>query len=507
MSSLSELTEKEFHIVCVDDEKDFLRSIEFFLPEKLHSCCHDSIDYNYSFLSDPDEAIHFIQEVKDAREEVVLIISDQKMPGMKGTDFLVKARDISPDSKRVLLTGYAGLESAITAINENLLDKYLTKPVDDQNDFVISLRQLIDSYHLEGKVNTQAHVIHELYNFANELNAIEDFDKTLNYIVSFAANLLDCARISLMLLEENYLRIKASVGIPPEVVGKTSIPVGEYISGKVFANKQAVFISNIEEAPWLRKSVETDYKSFISVPMLIGGIIAQDQTIGVINVTNKNDNKPFTQNDFDTLNFIANTASIAIKNQLNRLNLKKTHLDTIRVLAQAIEAKDDFTGKHCERIEKYAMKIAVKAGLSLHEIENIRYAAILHDVGKIGIHEDILKKPGKLDPLEYEEIKKHPAIGSDIVKGVTFLSDISPIIHHHQERYDGKGYPSGIAGEEIPLGSRIIAVLDTFDAMTSDRHYRKALKVEDAIAELKRCAGTQFDPMIVELFIKIIEEE
>lgn len=506
MAELPQIGQMEYHIVCVDDDSDFLKSVELFLPGKLTRSCQDLANYNYSFLSDPYEAIQFIREVTKEKEEIVLIISDQKMPKMKGTDFLLETRNITPGSKRVLLTGYAGLESAVLAINEKILDKYLTKPVEDSNDFVVSVRQLIDTYHLEKKVSVQSRVIHDLYNFANELHSIEDFEKTLNYIISFITKTLDCTRASIMLKEENCLHIKASTGIAEDIVENTAIPIGEYISGGVFAKKKAIFIHDVDEVPWLKGTVKTDHKSFISYPMLLAGLVLNEEAIGVINVTDKRDNRSFTQHDFETLNFIVNTASIAIHNHLNRLNLKDAYFETTRALAQAIEAKDDSTGEHCERIEKYAIDIAREIGLSPGEIENLRYAAILHDVGKIGVREDVLKKPGRLTHEEYEEIKKHPVIGAEIVNGVQFLSEVVPVIYHHQERYDGKGYPSGLSGEAIPLGSRIIAILDTFDAMTSDRCYRKALKVEDAIAELRRCAGSQFDPRIVDLFVKVLQK-
>lgn len=507
MAEIPQIEQMEYHIVCVDDDMDFLKSVELFLPDKLTMSCRDFSNYNYSFLSDPYEAIQFIQEVTKEKEEIVLIISDQKMPKMKGTDFLLETMHITPNSKRVLLTGYAGLESAVIAINENILDKYLTKPVEDANDFVVSVRQLIDTYHLGKKVSVQSRVIRDLYNFANELNSIEDFEKTLNYIISFITKTLDCTRVSIMLKEEKCLRIKASVGISEGIVENTSIPIGEYISGGVFAKKEALFIPDVDEASWLKSTVKTDHKSFISFPMLLAGLVSDEEAVGVINVTNKRDNRSFTQHDFETLNFIANTASIAIHNHFNRLNLKDAYFETTRALAQAIEAKDGATGEHCERIEKYAIEIAREMGISSAEIENLRYAAILHDVGKIGVREDVLKKTGRLTPEEYEEIKKHPVIGAEIVKGVQFLTEVIPVIYHHQERYDGKGYPSGLSGEAVPLGSRIIAIIDTFDAMTSDRCYRKALSIEDAIAELMRCAGTQFDPAIVDLFIKVLKKE
>jgi HD-GYP domain-containing protein (c-di-GMP phosphodiesterase class II) len=145
-------------------------------------------------------------------------------------------------------------------------------------------------------------------------------------------------------------------------------------------------------------------------------------------------------------------------------------------------------------------------GLSPEEVDVIRHASILHDVGKIGIREKILKKPGLLTEEERREMEYHPFIGTRILQSVKLLEPVMPLVYHHHERYDGTGYPDGLKGEEIPLGSRIIAVADAFESMTSDRPYRKALPLEEALAELRRGAGRQFDPRVVEVFLRLVEE-
>ena len=140
-------------------------------------------------------------------------------------------------------------------------------------------------------------------------------------------------------------------------------------------------------------------------------------------------------------------------------------------------------------------------------IRHIEYAALMHDIGKIGIDEQILRKAGKLTAQETDIIKKHPTIGNRIISPVTFLAPVAPMVLYHHEWYDGNGYPEGLAGEEIPLGSRIVAVIDAYDAMTSDRPYRKAMSKERAISELQKGSGSQFDPQAVEVFVKILKDE
>ena len=165
------------------------------------------------------------------------------------------------------------------------------------------------------------------------------------------------------------------------------------------------------------------------------------------------------------------------------------------------------TEKHSKRMEAYCHSIGIELQLSAKELDELSLAAILHDIGKVGIDPDILKKPGQLTPSEWEEMKRHPEIGYRIVRAASELVEVAEFILFHHERWDGKGYPSGLKGEEIPLICRILAVTDAYDAMTNDRVYRKAISSEEAIAELQKNAGTQFDPQIVSLFIEILQSK
>ncbi|HEX3014896.1 MAG TPA: HD-GYP domain-containing protein [Desulfobacteria bacterium] len=185
------------------------------------------------------------------------------------------------------------------------------------------------------------------------------------------------------------------------------------------------------------------------------------------------------------------------------IDMRDNYFKTIQALVRAIEAKDTYTEGHSTRVAEYSVAIAEELGLKDDLVEGIRYTAILHDVGKIGISEAILNKREKLADSEWEAIRNHPVIGEKIVKDIDFLYDIHLGVRHHHERYDGKGYPDGLKGEEIPLVARVIAVADSFDAMTSDRTYRRGKNVSEALAELRRVAGTQLDQTAVEAFIKV----
>jgi putative nucleotidyltransferase with HDIG domain len=171
-------------------------------------------------------------------------------------------------------------------------------------------------------------------------------------------------------------------------------------------------------------------------------------------------------------------------------------LDSVKALVRAVEAKDPYTRRHSEQVAHYAVSIATAMGLSGPALESTRIAALLHDIGKIGVPDHILIKPGALTDEEFQYIRRHPALGSDILASITLFGKEAKLVRHHHERWDGKGYPDGLTGEETPLVSRIIQVADCIDAMLMERTYKKGYPVDTMLGELVRCAGTQFDPKI-----------
>ena len=188
-----------------------------------------------------------------------------------------------------------------------------------------------------------------------------------------------------------------------------------------------------------------------------------------------------------------------VKEQTDLIN--SMYVRSIDALSKALEAKDYYTRGHSQRVTIYSVTIAREMGLPEEEIERLRRAAILHDLGKIGVREVVLNKPGRLTDEEYGEIVRHPEVAIRILEPIPFFQPLLPAILHHHEWFDGRGYPGRLSGDRIPLASRVMAVADTFDAMTSTRAYRKALPVAEANAEIRRCAGTQFDPEIVPIFL------
>lgn len=189
------------------------------------------------------------------------------------------------------------------------------------------------------------------------------------------------------------------------------------------------------------------------------------------------------------------------------MDMRMMYMETIQALSKTIEAKDKYTCGHANRVKEYAVKLAKAMNLTSKQVENIETAALLHDIGKIGIDDNILKKEDKLTKEEYDSIKQHPVIGANILQDVDFLKNIIDIVKYHHERYDSKGYPEGLSGDDIPIEAAILSLADAFDAMTSDRPYRQALSKEKAIDEIKSSQGRQFHPKLAQVFIDIIKNE
>jgi len=186
---------------------------------------------------------------------------------------------------------------------------------------------------------------------------------------------------------------------------------------------------------------------------------------------------------------------------------KQSLIESIFAFAKTLEMRDHYTGKHAESTVYYSTEIAKALKLGREDMDHVKQAAVLHDLGKVGISDKILHKKSKLSQKEYEEIKKHPQIAADIIRPIQFMHDIIPLILYHHERWDGKGYPAGLKNKEIPIGARIISIADVYQALTSDRPYRKAYPKKDAMKIIKDGAGNQFDPAIVDAFLEILKKE
>lgn len=263
------------------------------------------------------------------------------------------------------------------------------------------------------------------------------------------------------------------------------------------------FLPELNDKPNLLETNPLKTAPFRSV--MAQNMIAEGKTLGAIFVGSLDKN--YTRDDLQVLTTLAQQAGVAIENAYLFDSLEKAYLGIVRALAIAIDARDPYTRGHSERVSELATELGKELGLSSAEIHELEMASYLHDIGKIGIPDDILMKPARLNNDEMRRVREHPSIGASILTPLFFLGEVVPAIKHHHEHYDGGGYPEGLRGKSIPLGARILSLADAFEAITSDRPYRKARSVEEAVKEIKRCSGTQFDPELVEAFIRVLKKK
>lgn len=277
---------------------------------------------------------------------------------------------------------------------------------------------------------------------------------------------------------------------------------GSGVSGFVLEKKKPLLIQNINEHTFFGSREHEDYLklSVISLPLL-----SSQKCYGVLTLGRNKKNQEFSVDNLYLLKIVSSFLVDVMENKMLYQKLETSYLETITALASALEAKDSYTKGHSERVMTYSVGIAEELELSPYKIREIRFAAILHDIGKIGIHEHIITKPGRLSPEEYQDIQHHPEIGAGILSQVQFLSKATEYVKYHHEKLDGTGYYRKKMGE-YPWESTIINLADSFDAMTSNRSYRKASLPELAIMELKKSVGRQYDTRVFEAFVRYLKK-
>jgi putative nucleotidyltransferase with HDIG domain len=279
-------------------------------------------------------------------------------------------------------------------------------------------------------------------------------------------------------------------------------PLGQGPTGRAIKNKQPMLQNNITTdpryTPWRDHAIKRGYRSSAAFP-----IIGEDEVVGVLNVYNTYDE--FPDKDIGFLQSFANLCASYIKNSELLASLQELFLGTVNALSEAITAKSQWTRGHLDRVTNFAIDIGKEMGLNEKDIKNLKLASLLHDIGKIGTYEAILNKPEELTEDEFNLIKLHAGKGAEMLSTIKQLKEIVPSIKYHHERYDGKGYPEGLTGEEIPILSRILCVADAVDSMLADRPYRKGLAMREIVAELRKGSDTQFDPLVITAFLKTLK--
>lgn len=332
-----------------------------------------------------------------------------------------------------------------------------------------------------------------LYEMVEKVASCLDTKEVARLVIEEARRVIRLSSVSVLLLnkETDLLELVADFGNEMEVT--TVVERGVGIAGSVWVSGRAEIVNDVGSDPRF-VSGAVGISSLMCAPLK-----AKDKVVGVIKLGN---DQPvmYTAEDLKLFTTLASLAAVAIENASLYEQLKDAFYTTVYTLAETIEKRDPYTGNHTKRVMEYSLAIGKTLGLPEKDMARLQLGAVLHDIGKIGVRDCVLLKETSLTDEEFEQIKKHPAFGEEIISRISQLESAIPGVKHHHEKFDGKGYPDGLKGEEIDITARIIAVADSFDAMTSNRPYRSGLSLDEAFEELRRFSGSQFDPEIVDAF-------
>ncbi len=364
----------------------------------------------------------------------------------------------------------------------------------------------IENAHLYEDVSKRLSQLSSLQEAGEAMTSTLRLNDVIQTIGSHIKKAVTAANVSLILVEPKTgkLEIKFAQGPNVDEISAKEVAKRESIARWVLRSGQPILISPDSEnsvPASLGRTYSRSVKDMLAIPLMV-----EDKPIGVFCASNKIGPRNFTHQDKHLLSTLASGAALSIKNAYLYRDVKTLFLGAVRSLVTAIEQKDPYTHGHSARVAAYALMIAKELGLDDKERESLEISALLHDVGKIGIAEDILLKPGTLTEAEFKIIREHPVKGVRIMEPIMEMKEVIPGMLYHHERYDGKGYPEGLKGLDIPLPGRIIAIADSFDALNSNRPYRTKMSGSQAALNISDSSGTQLDPLIVQAFLKALEK-
>jgi len=474
------------------------------------------------FLNMEGYVVHTVEDGVEAMKELHrrsynLVISDLKMPNMSGLELIQQITAESLPVLTVIMTGFGTVETAIEAMKRGAYD-YILKPFKVEEVMHIVQRGL-ERQRLQHE-NIRLKDALSIYKISEAIATSLSVDTVLDLVLDATIDTVDADVVSLLLEDPSHegrfserMR-KVSHRAEPAIEAPT-LNLDEVLP--LFQEDRPLLVHGSRSYRFLASPPDLERRlvSFCSIPLKLKGRI-----IGMLNAYSYTRGNKFSEGQRKMLYVLASRAAFSIENarlyenlvdankDLTRANvsLEENFKQTIIGFAHALEESDRYTRGHSERVALYARLIAMGLRMSQIEVDTVVKVGLMHDVGKIGIRNDKLNKPGKLTPEELAMFRSHPAKGRRILEPIPFMRDIVPGCYCHHEAWDGSGYPQGLMGDHIPLIGRIVAIADAYDAMTSDRAYRKALPHEIACGEIERCIGAQFDPEIVPLFLAQIEE-
>ena len=478
-----------------------------------------------------------IAEILKTRPQ--LMITDLMMPGIDGLELLKRARSIDPSLAVVMITGYASMETAVAALREGV-DDYVTKPfsiaelktvvgrilenraLEAENrrllgELTVANAQLrqhrerltmkvieaecdlsVANRTLEKRLG-EMEILHEISQMTTTVLTEERLLPLVTKLIQDKIGVNAAAALMRGLEEDTLVAAGVRAGDRGLVDG-SKVSAGEGLAGWVLANVEAALIPEAarDDRPSVRELLTFGEGSLLAVP-----ITGTHGTLGVLMVSRSPLEPPLTSARRNLLQLIAKDLAVAIDNARLFAENERSYIDVLAALVTAMEARDRYLRQHSERVRWSAVAIARALGLPEQDRAVLDTGARLHDLGKVGIVDSILQKPGKLTDEEMAIMRSHPTIGYNIVDGLGRMREVKRIIRSHHERWDGGGYPDGLKGDEIPFLTQIVTAADAFDAMTSRRSYRDAMPREQAVRILREFAGTQFNPTIVEALIDI----
>jgi len=475
-------------ILVVDDE-EMIRDL----------CSHILVSEGYVVSTMPSGEAALAELGRNPSD---LLITDIKMPGMDGLELFERVKKLNPDIVTIFITGHGSLDTAIESLMRGV-EGFVLKPF-TQEELTDAVDRAVTRSRLQ-KENIRLKALIPLFEISKLLITEMDLAALFRIVTDILVKEFSVERVSLMLVDEatGSLVIRASHGLPTELAVSARRMTGEGVSGIVLNQRRPVIISKgTSDDPEVLAVLNRDDMplSSMAVPL-----IGKDKVLGVLNISKFTD-PAFTTSDLQIVSVLASQVVAAMENASLYEGLRESYLRTVQALVAAVEAKDPYTRWHSTNVAKYAVAIGRDLGLSPSRLEEVHIAAILHDVGKIGISEQIISKPDRLSREEFTIMKDHPAHGIRILEPIGFPQFIINAIYQHHERYDGKGYPQGIDGEDITLAARILSVADTVDAMVSERPYRGTSSSDAVLRELEKESGQQFDPEVSATARNLIEK-
>lgn len=491
-------------ILVVDDERGIRESLDIFLSDEGHA-----IDT----ASNGREALLLLKQ-----HQYDLVLTDVRMPDMNGIVLMKEIKEkMHQPIPVIIITAYGTIQSAVVAVKEGASD-FILKPFEIErlreavNKALENEREKLEYklFQQEGKnrylnlMNQQLDrtvfelaILHEI---GKTINSTLEINKIVSIILEMARQSVVADKAQLFLYNYDKPGLALTISYSTEEAGQTqkNDSLDQDAIDWAIWKGEPLLLEDVNQHGSLK--IKTEVASDLGA-LLIIPFKRKSRILGAMLLANRAGGRIFTQEDMQFSLTLANQAAIAIENAQLYAELQDHFADTIRALISAVEAKDAYTYGHSDRVTRYTMMIANQMGLSQVELRRLEYLSLLHDIGKIGIEEKILRKSSTLSEEEWSVIKNHSVLGASIVEPIKFLEEGQKTIRHHHEWYDGSGYPDGLRENNIPLYSRIIAVADAFDAMTSIRPYRDSLGTQSALNELRCCSGTQFDPMVVEQFM------